>query len=148
MKTILSVTDLSVIEVSKREQWSNWSVWAVETRESVNQRTQVKSVHRPARISLNIEHILITYESAGEDLIIGGSQFSPQIVCGDSTSSSSFLFVVHLFMKRDIHSQDYRESPQPNLMISCADAAGQLRKSCKLTWWTPHIPSLKIKAGW
>lgn len=39
---------------------------------------------------------LLTYESAGEDLIISGAQLTPQIIGGDSPCSSCFLSVVHL----------------------------------------------------
>lgn len=50
----------------------------------------------------------LTYESAGEDLIVSGAQLSPQMVSGDSTGSGCFLSVVHLSIKEDIHSLHYQ----------------------------------------
>lgn len=46
---------------------------------------------------------LLTYESAGEDLVISGAQLTSQVVGGDSPRSSCFLSVVHLYKEKKTH---------------------------------------------
>lgn len=59
-KTVWKATDLSVIKVTRREQWSNWSVWATETK-NVSQHGPLTSKLHLSQDSFLLVHLWVCW---------------------------------------------------------------------------------------